>query len=141
MADISRTPTVGIAVLRDSDVLLVRHGEGAEHITGIVGTPGGRIDPGETAVVAAQRELEEETGLRAEKEDLIEIRKKYHADFARKDGSTLFVYHTVFACNKFTGELRATDETTPEWTPIENLSIMELMVNTEDMVKEAQKVL
>lgn len=136
-----RTPTVGIVVLKGQDVLLVRHGKTAGHITGIIGTPGGRIDSGENPIIAAKRELEEETGLQVEKEDLIELSKKYDADFARKDGSTLFTHHTVFACNKFSGEFRATEETTPEWTPINKLSVMTLMANTEDMVKEAQKVL
>ena len=141
---IERVPTVGIIVLRPPDVLLVRHGEAAGHITGTLGTPGGRMDPGETPIIAAQRELEEEAGLHAEKEDLIELSKKYEADFARKDGSRLFVRHTVFACNRFSGELKEVDdtaETIPQWTPIESLSDLELMVNVEDMVREAQRVL
>ena len=141
MTTTKRIPTVGITVLKGLEVLLVRHGKAAGHITGVIGTPGGRIDPGETPIVAAQRELEEETGLHAEKEDLVELSKKYDADFPRKDGSILFTHHTVFACNKFSGELRATDETIPEWVPIKNLSEMKLMANTEDMVNEAQKVL
>lgn len=141
MEDIHRTPTVGIVVLKGSDVLLVRHGEGASHITGVIGAPGGRMDSDETPIVAAQRELEEETGINADQKDLIELPKKYDADFARKDGSTLLTHHTVFACNRFSGELRGTGETTPMWTPINRLSEMTLMANVEDMVAEAQKAL
>jgi mutator protein MutT len=132
-----RTPTVGVVVLKDNNVLLVRHGEEAGHITGSYGTPGGRIDSGETAIYAGARELEEESGLIAEEKDLVELPEKYDADLARKDGSTLSVHHTVFATRKFTGELRSTKETTPEWVPIERLSSMELLPNVENMVNQA----
>lgn len=141
---IKRVPTVGIIVLNPPDVLLVRHGEAASHITGTLGTPGGRIDPGETPIMAAQRELEEESGLKAEIEDLIELPNKYEADFARKDGTRLFVSHTVFTCNKFSGEIKKADETAetiPQWTPIEDLPGLGLMVNVENMVMEARKAL
>ena len=135
----NRIPTVGIVVLKDKSVLLVKHGEKAGHITGSYGTPGGRIDQGETPVQAAKRELEEESGLFVREEDLTELPKKYDADLARKDGSILSVHHTMFVCNKFDGALRGTQETTPEWVPIKKLHEMELLQNTEDMVKQAQE--
>jgi len=136
-----RIPTVGIIVLKDENVLLVRHGEKAGHLTGSYGTPGGRIDPGEVAIRAAQRELEEESGLYVAKKDLIELPEKYEADLKRKDGNILHSYHTVFVCRIFTGELRATNEAAPEWVPIGKLHEMELLPNTENMVKKALEIL
>lgn len=133
-----RTPTVGIVVLKEDDVLLVRHGEAAGHITGSYGTPGGRLDyPDENLKSAVLRELNEESGLIAAESDLVELPTKYDADLPRKDGSILHTHHTVFATRKFTGELVATDEAEPVWTPIKNLPEMELLPNTENMVKEA----
>lgn len=62
-----RPDTVAVLAFIDSEtVLLVK-----EHQLGRTDTftdlPGGRIDPGETAEVAAARELEEETGYHAER--------------------------------------------------------------------------
>ncbi len=139
MNSIERIPTVGIVVLDSGNVLLVRHGDKAGHLTGSYGTPGGRIDKNETPVQAAKRELEEESGLIAEEKDLTELPKKYDADLARKDGSILSVHHTMFATRKFAGSLKGTDETTPEWISIDKLHGMELLPNTEDMVKQAQE--
>lgn len=48
-------------LFRDGDVLLVRRATGRH--AGLWSAPGGRIEPGETAVAAAERELREETGL------------------------------------------------------------------------------
>lgn len=136
-----RIPTVGIVVLKGNEVLLVKHGEAAGHLTGSMATPGGRIDEGETAVQAAVRELQEETGLVAAEEDLRRLPKIYEGDLPRKDGSTFYSSHTVFVCTKFSGDLRNTDETEPEWVPIEKLKDMELLINTEDMVLQAQKII
>lgn len=136
-----RIPTVGIVILSGEDVLLVRHGEKAGHLTGSCGTPGGRIEEGETPIKAAKRELEEETGLIVREEDLIELPRKYDANLERKDGSILYIHHTVFVSNRFDGTFRETEETIPEWISVKKLSEMTLLPNTEDMVKQAQKTL
>lgn len=53
------------AVLLDGDrVLLVLRGK--EPSKGLWSVPGGRVEPGETALEAARREIREETGLEAE---------------------------------------------------------------------------
>lgn len=139
MNNIERVLTVGIIILNNDDVLLVEHGEAAGHLTGSFGSPGGRVDPGETTLQAAVREVKEETGLDVEEDHLIELPNKYEADLARKDGSILSVHHTMFATRKFTGSLKGTDETTPEWISIDKLHGMELLPNTEDMVKQAKE--
>lgn len=136
-----RIPTVGVVIIDDDKVLLVEHGEKAGHLTGSYGTPGGRIDEGESAIQAAVREVNEETGLTVEVEDLVEIPYIYEAELPRKDGSILSVSHTVFVASKFKGELRGTDETVPVWMEIDKLNTSELLANTEDMVKRALNIL
>ncbi len=55
------TPSAALAVFdAERRILLARHVH-----DGRWGTPGGAVEPGESPQVAAQRELEEETGLRA----------------------------------------------------------------------------
>ena len=50
------------------NVLVVTRADGAG-----VGLPGGKLDPGEDFIDAAQRELWEETGVRVPREDLIPV--------------------------------------------------------------------
>lgn len=132
--------SVGIVVIHDGKVLLVKHGEVAKHLTGTYGTPAGRIDSNETSVEAAVRELEEETGLVSTTGDLVELPKKYIADIERKSGKVERFNHTVFVCKKFSGNIRATDEVEPEWIEIDKLKDYNLLPNIEDMVLEAGKL-
>lgn len=64
-------PAVGVVCLRDDDVLLVRRGHPPRE--GEWSLPGGRIEPGEGARVAALRELREETSVEAELIGLIDV--------------------------------------------------------------------
>lgn len=54
-------PGVGVAVVEDGRILLVRRGRGAG--AGLWAVPGGRVEWGETLEEAAVREVREETGL------------------------------------------------------------------------------
>lgn len=133
--------TVGVIILRDDKVLLVREGEKSAHRTGVYNTPAGRIDANETPMQAAVRELEEESGLQSTEHDLHELPKTYVADIVRKSGETVRFHHTVFVCTKFKGDLKATDETVPEWVKIDELDNYTLLPNIRDMVIEGKKYL
>jgi 8-oxo-dGTP diphosphatase len=58
-------------VLRDGQVLLVERGKGAAR--GMWSFPGGHIEPGERASVAAEREVLEETGIAMQLRGLLDV--------------------------------------------------------------------
>jgi ADP-ribose pyrophosphatase YjhB (NUDIX family) len=75
-------------VVRGDRLLLVRRSQKPD--AGRWGFPGGKIEPGETIVAAALRELAEETGVAA---DAVEVLTA--VDVIRRDGETL--HHYVLA--------------------------------------------
>jgi len=64
-------PTVGVVCLRGDQVLLIKRGTPPR--LGQWSLPGGRLERGETTVVAALRELAEETGVQAELLGLVDV--------------------------------------------------------------------
>lgn len=67
----SPVPAVGVVCLRGDEVLLIRRGTLPRQ--GEWSLPGGRIEPGETAIDAAIRELREETGVEARLTGLLDV--------------------------------------------------------------------
>jgi len=93
-------------VVKDGRVLLIRkkRGLGAGKING----PGGKIEPGETALEAAIRETQEEIGVTPL---AVEERGVLHFQFT--DGYSL--HCTVFVATDFEGEPIETIEAAPYW--------------------------
>ena len=93
-------------VIRDGQVLLIhkKRGLGAGKLNG----PGGKIEPGETALEAAVREVEEELCIVPHDPE-----KRGELHFAFVDG--LHLHCTVFRAGGFDGEPTETDEAKPEW--------------------------
>ncbi|HVT00972.1 MAG TPA: NUDIX hydrolase [Patescibacteria group bacterium] len=134
------TPSAAALVIDNNFVLLVRHEDGADHITGVYGLPSGRVEEGETEIEAARRELEEESGLKADVSDLSEFEGNYYqAKIPRKDGSIVNFGWKVFRVSKWSGDLGSRDgHTTPEWVDIDTLGDLEekgqLLPNTINAV-------
>ncbi|MFA7662787.1 MAG: NUDIX domain-containing protein [Patescibacteria group bacterium] len=132
--------TVGVLLFIDNKVLLVRHGEMAEHLNNTYGVPAGRIEPGESSIETAVRELFEETGLKTTFENLTQIPKIYTATIERKTGINTFHLET-FLCNNWSGKLRATDETIPEWINLDKLNHLNLLLNIKQIVADGLKLI
>lgn len=96
-------------VVRDGEVLLIRKKRGLGK--GKVNGPGGRIDPGETPMQCAIREVEEE--LCVTPTDLVYSGR---LNFQFVDGLALRCH--VFRAEDCLGIARETDEAVPMWTPI-----------------------
>lgn len=99
-------------IVRDEEILLIRkkRGFGAGKING----PGGKIDPDETPLESALREIYEELGI---KPLGAEQRGELHFQF--RDGYSL--HCAVFRAHDFEGEPRETDEAEPLWTPLDQI--------------------
>ena len=99
-------------VVRDGHILLIhkKTGLGAGKING----PGGRIDPGETALHAAVREVQEElcvtpTGVRMAGELYFQFIDSYS------------MHGTVYSASGYEGVLCETHEAAPLWTPVDRI--------------------
>ena len=96
--------------VRSADRLLLiqkRRGFGA----GKVNAPGGKLEPGETALEAAVHEVEEEVGVTP-------LEPRHHGElrFQFTDGYSL--HASVFVAPAYRGSPRATPEADPFWVPV-----------------------
>jgi 8-oxo-dGTP diphosphatase len=105
-------------ILRDGQVLLVERGKGAAK--GLWSFPGGHIEPGERAAMAAEREVREETGIASKIAGLLDVQ-----DVLIRDKAGLLTAHYVLAV--FWGHLiggtlaAASDAADARFVPIEHL--------------------
>jgi len=104
-------------VIRDGQTLLIRKKRGLG--AGKINAPGGRLDPGETALEAAVREVQEELLITP-----TGIRKCGEHRFQFVDGYSLHVH--VFASDDFSGEPTETDEAIPLWFPLDGIPYEEM---------------
>jgi len=96
---------VGAVIVHESRVLLVQRGR--EPLKGHWSLPGGLIELGESLQNAVVREVEEETGLRVEPLELIELLDRIHREEDRVR------YHYVIAdylCRVTGGTLKAASD-------------------------------
>jgi 8-oxo-dGTP diphosphatase len=126
--DESRMPLPQVCVcylLREStggtEVLLGRkkHGLGVGNFVGL----GGKLEPGESAVDAAVREVFEESGVVVAASDL-EPRGLLSYSFPHREAWSQ--ESNVFVCRTWRGEPRGSDELDPEWFALERVPYDEM---------------
>ena len=102
-------------VLRGDQALLVRRRNPPD--AGLWGFPGGRVEPGETALAAAVRELAEETGVIATPRHYLD-----NIDVIRRDPGGALSFHFLLAavlCDYVSGEpLAGDDALEAEWVTV-----------------------
>jgi ADP-ribose pyrophosphatase YjhB (NUDIX family) len=126
-------PAVGLYVVKDGKVLLVRRGN--EPGRGKWSLPGGRIRFGERSEEAALREMREETGL--------EVRLKRVVDvvdvFWRSERGELLEHFVIvdFEAEVVGGELRPADDALDaRWFSPEELKGLEMTESTKRFLEE-----
>ena len=110
-------------IVKDGRVLLIRkkRGLGAGKING----PGGKVDPGETALQSAIRETEEELCVTAR-----QVRQLGEIFFEFRDG--LLLHGAIFRADEFDGVATETDEAVPLWTPVNEIPYNEMWADDRD---------
>lgn len=119
--------------LRGSDVLLVRRLNPPD--AGLWGFPGGHVEPGETALAAAVRELREETGVTASPRHYID-----NVDVIRRAPDGRLEFHfllTAVLCDYISGEPAAADDALDAaWWPVRDVRAgrLELSANVAEVL-------
>lgn len=123
-------------LIRDDHVLLVKRRN--EPDAGLWGFPGGHVDFGETAMDAASRELQEETGI-------IGRPLKYltNVDVIVRDPENCILFHFLLAvvmCDYVSGHPNAQDDVSDaRWQPIEDVLTgnLECSEHVDDVIRVA----
>lgn len=131
-------PGASAAIFRDGKVLLGQRSK--PPLRGVWSLPGGHVEPGETVLQAAARELAEETGIEAEFLGIVGIR-----DVILRNREGLLRAHyvlTVFYGRWQSGEAIAGDDCLGvQWADPADLGAIELTQGTADTIAEAHALL
>jgi 8-oxo-dGTP diphosphatase len=119
-------------VWRGDEVLLVQRAKAWFH--GYWALPGGKIEPGETAVEAALRELLEETGVKA--------RLEHHVGDFELAGPSVHYLISCWTGQYLSGEAVAqSDVMAVKWLDFRALGTLDLVSGNADAVMRAQQLL
>lgn len=125
-------PRVLVFLTRGDEVLLIRRADDRPIFPGLYNGLGGHVERGESILGAAQREVEEESGLRAADLWLCAV---VAIDTGDADAG---IAMWVFRGEPVDGELKETNEGTLEWVERERISELPLV---EDIPTLRPKVL
>jgi len=133
--------SVGLILVEGDNVLLVKNTNKSGYSHEIYGAPAGRLEEGETEKQAAVREFFEETGLSTSEADISEFPNNfYSAVLERKNGPEEWSIK-FFKVDKYTGELKPSEEAIPEWVPLERLKEMTLVANVKEAIEASMKMI
>ena len=90
--------------------------------------PGGHVEPGESFTQSVIREVWEETGLMIEAPELCGVKQ-----FPEDDGTRYIVF--LYKANRFSGELRSSEEGKVFWIKRSELENYRLPVNFDQMIQ------
>lgn len=128
---------VGGIVFQEDRVLLVKRGQ--EPGLGIWSIPGGGVDLGETVERAVKREVEEETGLEVEVQDLVSVFERILPDPQGK-----IIYHFVvldYLCRVRGGSLKAaSDAAEAGFFPLNEMNTLNLHPETKQVIWKAYEI-
>ncbi|MDB6176871.1 NUDIX hydrolase [Paracoccus sp. Z330] len=136
MAGFPRLAALAVT-LRGDDVLLARRRNPPD--AGLWGFPGGHVDPGETALDAARRELQEETGVQANPLQYLD-----NIDLILHGPDGKLQFHFLLAavlCEYVSGEPAAADDALDAaWCPIADVlaGALPLSAHVQTILKLAQ---
>ena len=121
-------------ILRGSRVLLIERGR--EPLKGYWSIPGGAVETGETLDQALRREVLEETGLKVEPVELVEVFERI-----TRDGRGRAEYHYVlldYLCRAHRGKLCAADDCSKaKWVDRKSLKRYRLTEGTLAVIEKA----
>lgn len=129
-------PAVGTVCFKGDDVLLIRRG--TKPLQGQWSLPGGRIERGERAEIAALRELEEETAIAARIVALVDV---VDAIFTSRQSGEVTRHYLLFdyAAIWTAGEPAAGDDAAhAEWISPDRLDQLELWDETRRIIAAAR---
>ena len=122
-------------VLREGHALLVQRGKAPGK--GLWGFPGGHVEPGETGLAAAARELLEETGVTA-----TPLRYITNADVLIRDDAGQLTHHYLLAavlCDYISGTpVAADDAADARWVPLDRIEELPLTERVMDVLEAAR---
>jgi len=123
-------PGVGVVIVRDGELLLIRRGRGANK--GLWAVPGGKVEYGETREAAAVREAREETGLEIAVGDVVWVGDA----IGPGDPPTWHFTLVDYAASVIGGTLHAGDDAAEiEWVALEDVLERPVTPTMVDLIK------
>ena len=128
---------VGVVIIHDGRALLVRRN--SEPLKGEWSVPGGMLELGEKLRDGAAREALEETGLRVEVGEVLDV---FDSIFPDADGQTQYHYVLIdFICRRVSGEAVAgSDVSEVKWVEEAELEALQLRESIARVVRKGLAV-
>jgi 8-oxo-dGTP diphosphatase len=125
---------VGVVVLEGDRVLLIKRGKPPK--LGEWSLPGGHVEPGESLKAAAQREVEEETGLGVAVQALVDV---VDLIVPNADGSISYHYALIdYWAETASGRLNAgSDAADAAWHALADIGQLGMWQETERIIMKA----